>query len=116
MRIDQAINLKKDDIVYNCFMQPLVVQNYITTHPFHRVFVTVTDINSRTYECSFEDLYLENLDGEDDAEKSWINYAKTKLTWTPYDVLKQLRNLYRLAFYEGFNHKLKYSYEEMMQK
>jgi hypothetical protein len=114
MRIDQARNLKKGDIVYNCFMQPIVVQNYVAAHPFHIVFVT--DINSRTYECSFEDLYLENLDGEDDAEKSWINYAKTKLTWLSVTDVLRMRNLYRLAFYDGFNHKLKYSYEEMMQK
>ena len=121
MRLDLAQEIKMGDKVYNCFMDPLVVtsiyKDVADSGGFHRiVFGTVnTRLDRASYDSS--DVYLADLDGESDDEKSWVNWAKDNRDFLlEFDHIETMKEIYRAAFYNGFEHKRKVSFEEMMQK
>lgn len=71
--------------------------------------------NEETYKYSqlydgFEDL--------DDAEKSFVFWIRKNpdIIYFDLEMIDHLRVCYIDAFYSGFNHKLKYSAEEQLQK
>jgi hypothetical protein len=122
MRTDIAHGINIGDTVYNCFMEPLIVQEktvYLVDGPnnSHHIKFIVKDTSNNTHAYSYEDLYLENLEDEDDAEKSWVDWAKNnKDFFDLFDHIETIKEIYRIGFYNGFDHKKQYSYQEMMQK
>lgn len=122
MRSDIATTIKPGDTVYNCFMEPFRVYQKIIhtldTYPsFDQIQFIVKDENEIEYHYSYKDLYLKDLEDEDDAEKSWVNWAKdNKDFFATFDHIETTKEIYKTAFYNGFEHKRKCSYEEMMQK
>lgn len=118
MRIDIADTIKLGDIVYNCFMDKLVVtsikKDYRDSHTI--VFGTV---DTRLYSSSYDskDVYLEDLSEESDDEKSWIDWAKNNRDFfDEFDHIETMREVYKIAFCNGFEHKRKYSNQELLQK
>lgn len=115
MRIDLASNIKVGDILYNCFMEKLVVTS-IYKDQSSLIFSTVNTRLSRTG-YSYEDVYLENLYGESDEEISWINWInENKDISDSFDDIENSKKMYKIGFGRGFQHKRKISFEEMMQK
>ena len=110
-----AQNIKVGDVVINCFGQKLVVNNiFVSANDF---IISAVDTGLNTHEYSYEDIYLEDLYGESDEEKSWINWAmKNKDFLMEFDHITATKAVYQQGFDEGFKYKQKYSYEEMMQK
>lgn len=121
MRLDLANTVNTGDVVYNCFMQPCVVKHKTVDYDDdispHWIHFVVTDPNHNTQNYSFKDVYLENLEDEDDAEKSWVEWAKNNQDFfDSFDHIETSKEIYRTAFYNGFEHKQRHSYEEQMQK
>lgn len=118
MRIDVADTVKIGDILYNCFMDKLVVtsikKDLKNSHSI--VFGTV---DTRLYSTSYDsnDVYLEDLSEESDDEKSWIEWAKNNRDFfDEFDHIETMKEIYKTAFCNGFEHKRKISFVEMMQK
>lgn len=122
MRKHIADNVNVGDTVYNCFMEPLIVQNKTVftddTHPnYHYIKFTVKDASNNTHDYAGEDLYLPDLEDEDDAEKAWIEWSKNNKDFLiTFDHLETTKEIFKVGFGCGFEHRLKFSYEEMMQK
>jgi hypothetical protein len=122
MRPDIALGVNIGDTVYNCFMDVLIVQEKTVfsadTHPsYNYIKFIVRDSNNNThgYDCS--DLYLPGLEDEDDAEKSWVNWAKdNKEFFNIFDHIEASKEIYKIGYGNGFDYRQKISYEEMMQK
>lgn len=110
-----ADGIKIGDIVYDTFMQKMVVGS-IDQNDNGRVFTVVdTGLNPHCY--SYEDIYFEDLYGESDEEKSWINWAKNnKELINTFDHISTIKWVYQQGFAEGFVYRKKISFEEMMQK
>lgn len=110
-----AENVKVGDIVYNLFMQKLVV-GYISQGDNNIVF-TVVDTGLNPHAYSYEDIYLEDFYGESDEEKNWINWAKNNKEFiNTFDHLSTIKWIYQQGFADGFVYRKKISFEEMMQK
>lgn len=122
MRLDIAQGVGVGDVVYNCFMDPLKVKEKILfsadTYPSYRhMEIIVTDSNNAIHKYLCEDLYLSDLEDEDDAEKSWINWAKNnKDFFDTFDHINTIKEIYKTAFYNGFEYKKQLTHEEIMQK
>lgn len=116
MRIDLANNVKVGDIVYNCFMDELVVTSIYGKGSSKIVFSTIdTRLHRSNY--NFSDLYLKDLEDETDDEKAWVNWAKDNRDFfDDFDHIETMKEVYKTAFCHGFEHNRKYSYEEIMQK
>lgn len=117
MRIDLADNIKVGDIVYNCFMDELVVTS-IRKETSDRQIVFGT-VDTRLYRSSYDsnDVYLKDLIDESDDEKSWIEWAKNNRDFfDEFDHLETMKEVYKTAFCNGFEHRRKIKLEEMMQK
>lgn len=121
MRLDLAETVQKGDTLYNCFREPLVVaekevsrldNGHISSINFH---VVNTGLHALLYNC--EDLYFYDLEDEDDAEKSWINWAKDNKDFlTTFDHLETTKEIYKTAFANGFEYRRYVSNKEQMQK
>jgi hypothetical protein len=110
-----ADSIKAGDIVYNVFMQKLVVGS-ISQEDGGLVF-TLVDTGLNTHYYSYEDIYFDDLYGESDEEKSWINWAKNNKDFVEtFDHLSTIKWIYQQGFSEGFVYRQKISYSEMMQK
>jgi hypothetical protein len=116
MRIDLADNLKVGDIVYNCFMDELVITSIIKNVSKRIFFGTVdTRLHAASYDSS--DLYLKNLEDETDDEKSWVEWAKNNRDFfDEFDHIETMKDLYKIGFCRGFEHRQKITFEEAMQK
>lgn len=117
MRSDIAAGVSPGDTVYNCFMEPLIVIEKLVLIQDRTINFRVRDCrnNIHTYAC--EDLYLANLEDEDDAEKAWVNWAKDNKDFLiTFDHIETTKEIFKVGFGQGFEHRRKYSYEEMMQK
>ena len=124
MRLDLAMGLKIGDTVYNAFMDKLVITSRLDrindegTKVCDIVFGTVdTRLHSESY--IFDDLYFEDLEGESDEEKSFVNWAKDNRDFFGSDEYMNcniIKQAYKQGFAMGFNAKLTYSHEEQMQK
>lgn len=122
MRPDIAAGVKPGDTVYNCFMEPLKVDQKIVctqdTYPSsNSIQFIVEDNSNNTHNYYCQDLYLADLDDEDDAEKAWVNWAKDNKDFLiTFDHIETTKEVFKMGFSQGFEHKRRYSYEEMMQK
>lgn len=122
MRPDIAAGVKPGDTVYNCFMEPLKVNQKIVhtsdVHPSsHYVQFIVEDNSNNTHNYYCQDLYLADLEDEDDGEKAWVNWAKDNKDFLiTFDHLETTKEVFKMGFAQGFEHKRRCSYEEMMQK
>jgi hypothetical protein len=110
-----AQNIKLGDTVINCFGQKLVVNNiFVSANDF---IISAVDTGLNTHEYSYEDIYLEDLYGESDEEKSWVDWAKNNQDFiSTFDHIGVLKQIYKQGFASGFEHRKQYSLEEMMQK
>lgn len=123
MRLDLAMGLKVGDIVYNAFMDELVITSRFDTpinggKKIHKIIFSTVDtrLNRNTY--SFDDIYFKDLEGESDEEISFVNWAKNNRDYLGdadewFSVMKQC---YKQGFAMGFEYKRKISFEEAMQK
>jgi hypothetical protein len=121
MRIDLANGVKLGDIVYNCFMDKLVVtsihKDVADTGGFHKIVFGTIDTRLHKISYDSSDIYLEDLEGESDDEKSWVEWAKDNRDFfDEFDHIETMKEIYKMAFCNGFEHKRKITYEEMMQK
>lgn len=121
MRIDLADNIKIGDTIYNCFMDSLVVSS-ITKQVsddsgYHKIIFDTIDTRLNHIKYDANDLYLHDLYGESDDEKSWINWAKENRDFfAEFDHIETMREIYKIGFCNGFEHKRKTLHEELMQK
>jgi hypothetical protein len=115
MRNDLAQNIKLGDTVYNCFMDTLIVTS-IYNNANVIIFSTIdTRLNRESYDSN--DVYLADLDGESDDEKSWINWAKENRDFfNIFDHIETMKEIYKIGFCNGFEYKKQTSFEEQMQK
>jgi hypothetical protein len=110
-----ADSIKVGDIVYNVFMQKLVVSSIVQENGGLVFALVDTGLNTHYY--SYEDIYFEDLYGESDEEKSWINWAKNNKDFVEtFDHLSTIKWIYQQGFAEGFVYRQKISFEEIMQK
>ena len=121
MRIDIGDHLNVGDSVYNCFWEKFTVQDKTVLYRDNgtisclKFIVKDSQNNAHGYEC--EDLYLEDMVDEDDAEKSWVTWAtENKDFFDLFDHITTLKEIYKTGFANGFEYKRKISFEEMMQK
>ena len=117
MRLDLANEVKVGDTIYNCFMDPIVVTSiYVDVSNKNIVFSTIdTRLNRANYNP--DNVYLSDLDGETDDEKSWISWAKDNRDFfDEFDHIETMKELYKIAFCRGFEHKRQTAFEEQMQK
>lgn len=117
MRLDVAIDLKIGDVVYNCFMDELVITSINRVVDSNKIFFSTVD--TRLHRASYDsnNIYLKNLEDETDDEKSWVNWAKDNRDFfDEFDHIETMKEVYKTAFCHGFEHRRKYSYEEQMQK
>lgn len=121
MRIDQAKTLVSGDKVVNTFMMPLTVKSIKIAHN-HReellhVLVITTDELGKQETYHHEDVYLPDLDGVSDEEKSWLSWAKDNEDFLEeFDHLPSVRIIYMHGFADGYSHKKRVSAEEYLQK
>jgi hypothetical protein len=117
MRPDIATGVKPGDTVYNCFMEPLVVVEKTVVIQDRTTNFKVRDYRNHAHNYACEDLYLADLEDEDDAEKAWINWAKDNKDFLiTFDHIETTKEIFKAGFGNGFDYKNKYSYMEMMQK
>lgn len=116
MRIDIARSIKAGDIVYNCFMDELVVTSIFEKSSNQIVLGTIdTRLNRASYDSN--DLYISNLEDESDDEKAWVNWAKDNRDFlNEFDHIETMKEIYKVAFCHGFEYKRQVTFEEMMQK
>lgn len=122
MNHEQASRIELGDTLYNCFMDKFKVVgiNHNLNHDIDnnkRVLFTLLDDDQNRYCYYYKDLYLEDLSGETEEEKSWINWAmKNKDFLMEFDHIEATKAVYQQGFDDGLKYKKKYSFEEMMQK
>lgn len=117
MRIDLADALNVGDIVYNCFMDELVITSINKITNSKQIFFGTIDtrLNKASYDS--KDVYLKNLEDESDDEKAWVNWAKdNRIFFDEFDNMESMKQIYKIAFCHGYEHKKKISFEEAMQK
>lgn len=121
MRIDLANDIKIGDIVYNCFMDEIVVtsisKDFTINEKPKRVFFGTID--TRLYKASYDsnDVYHKDLSDESDEEKSWITWAtNNREIVESLDDLELGKKMYKIGFANGFKYKHEISIEEMLQK
>ncbi|NBU33546.1 hypothetical protein EBS40_02865 [bacterium] len=121
MRIDLALNVHIGDKIYNCFMDELKVcgkrKDFADTGGFHRIVFETIDSRFNKVSYDSNDVYLSDLESETDDEKSWIEWAKNNRDFFDnFDHIETIKEIYKIAFCNGFEFKRKLSLEEMLQK
>ena len=117
MRIDLADSIKLGDIVYNCFMDELVVTSI--KKDIHDKRIVFGTVDTRLYRSSYDsnDVYLKDLIDESDDEKSWVNWAKDNRDFfDEFDHMETMKEIYKTAFCNGYEFKKRISHQEAMQK
>jgi hypothetical protein len=121
MRIDLAQGVKIGDTIYNCFMDKLVVSSISKKvgddGKFHSIVFGTVD--TRLHNANYDpvDVYFEDLYGESDDEKSWVEWAKNNRDFfAEFDHIETMKEIYKTGFCRGFDYKKQLTYEEMMQK
>jgi hypothetical protein len=122
MRIDIARGLKIGDIVYNCFLDQLVITSRYDQFVDNKTNLSIilSTVNTRLYKETYssDDLYLTDFQDESDEEIAWVHWAKDNrdlLTEDEYS-FKILKECFKQGFSKGFEHKKKISAHEMLQK
>jgi len=117
-----AIGVKPGDTLYNCFMEELKVDCKIVAAldlfpSKHYMKFIMKDRSGHKEEYDCTDLYFSNLEEEDDAEKSWVLWAKdNKSFFMDTKNISYLKEIFKNGFGRGFQYKQQITYEEMMQK
>jgi hypothetical protein len=122
MRIDIASGLKIGDIVYNCFLDQLVITSrydqFADSQSNQSIILSTVDtrLYKETYSC--EDLYFPDFQDESDEEIAWIHWAKDNrdLLMEHEYSFKMLKECFKQGFGKGFEYKKKISANEMLQK
>lgn len=97
-----ANSVKIGDVVYNCFMEPLVVLD----KSINNLRFIVSDDKNKTHEYSSKDLYVNNLYGEDEDEKSWVLWAKDNKDFLyTFDHIETMKEVYKTGFTNGYDKK-----------
>lgn len=117
MRNDVASSVNIGDLVYNCFMEPLIVVNKMVYTEYNNPQFSVKDRHGDISHYSCENLYLSDLEDEDDAEKAWVNWAKNNKDFCEtFDHIETIREIYRTGFADGFEYRRNVTHKEQMQK
>ena len=122
MNFHSAQTVKINDTVYDCFMDEnkvIAIEYDLSNHDeiSYKLIFTLKDLQGYFKKFNYEDVYLKDLEHEDEDEKSWVNWAKdNKDFFTEFDHFHTIKAIYKHGFAEGFKYRQKYSYEEMMQK
>lgn len=121
MRPDQAQILVSGDKVVDSFMTQLTVKSVKSVHNHNEellhILIITEDSDCKQDTYHHEDVYLPDLDGVSDEEKSWLNWAKENQDFLEeFDHLPSVRLIYMRGFADGYSYKKKISYEEAMQK
>ena len=117
MRIDLADNIQVGDKIYNCFMDTLVVTSIYKSESSQKLIFSTIDSRLNRAGYSYLDVYLKDLEGESDDEKSWIDYiTKNKDILSDVDDIDICKKFYKIGFCKGFTHKKQIAFEEQMQK
>ena len=119
MRLDLAMGLRIGDVVFNAVGKRLIIEHYDSTS---MVFSAVdTRLCSSKY--MLDDIYLEDLYGESDEEKSFVHWirdnkvADSDILYNKFNLCFSLmKQTYKQGYAMGFHSKRQYSYEEQMQK
>lgn len=117
MRLDLACNIKVGDVVYNCFMDELVITAISKDINPKQIFFGTVDTKLHRASYDSNDVYLKNCEGESDEEKSWVNWAKdNREFFEEFDHIETMREIYKIGFGNGFQHRIKIRAEELLQK
>lgn len=122
MRLDLAMNVKIGDILYNCFMDKVVISKIHIEYKPESIYIDsiiFTAVNSQMVaeKYDYRDIYLLDFDGEDDAEKSWIDWSKDNRDFfRSNDDMPTIKEIFKIGYGRGFDYRRLISYEEMMQK
>jgi hypothetical protein len=117
MRIDIANNLKIGDIIFNCFMDELIVTSIHKDIKSQQVFFGTVDTRLNKQSYNFRDVYDKDFTDESDDEKAWVNWAQDNRDFfDEFDHIETMREVYKTAFCHGFEHKQRIKFEEAMQK
>lgn len=109
-----ADGIKAGDTVCNTFMQKFIVSS--VSQDDNGLVFTLVDTGLNTHYYSYEDIYFEDLYGESDEEKSWIDWAKNNKDFIEnFDHIATIKNIYKQGFASGFVHRQKL-HEEMIKK
>ena len=120
LTLESAINYERGQILFDLCGRIVSIKEYRIIYTNGQLsdveFICYYDNgNQETYKYS--QLY-DNFEDLDDAEKSFLLWIKKNPDVVYFDLekLNFLRECYIEAFYNGFNHKLKYSAQEHLQK
>ena len=121
MRPDQAQTLEAGDKVVDSFLTHLIVKSVKSVHNHNEellhILVITSDKHGKQDTYHHEDVYLPNLDGVCDEEKSWLNWAKENQDFIEeFDHLPSVRLIYMKGFADGFQHKREMTAQEYLQK
>jgi hypothetical protein len=121
MRIDIANSVNVGDTIYNCFKNPLKVAEKKVTYSdngrIDDIVFTTVDNHEESHIYDYVDLYLKDMEDENDIEKAWVEWASKNQDFLyDFDHITTIKEIYSQAFADGFEHKRRYSYEEQMQK
>lgn len=117
MRIDLANSINIGDIVHNCFMDELVITSINKDLKSNQIFFGTLDTRLNRASYSYTDIYSKNLEDETDDEKSWVSWAKDNRDFfDEFDNIETMKEVYKIAFCNGFEYRRTVSYTEMMQK
>lgn len=121
MRPDQAQTLGIGDKVVDSFMTHLTVKSVKSVHNHNEellhILVIAEDKYGKQDTYHHEDVYLPDLDGVGDEEKSWLNWAKDNEDFLEeFDHLPSVRLIYMRGFSDGFQYKRQITAAESLQK
>jgi hypothetical protein len=121
MNIDIALDIRAGDIVYNTFMDELVVKSYSWKFndkgKISEIIFQVTDSYGSVHTYAYADVYDKYMTWESDEEKSWANWAKDNKDFVlEFDHISTIKEIYKIGFANGFSHQKKLRAEEMLQK
>ena len=120
LTLESALNFKPGDILLDICGRIISVKDYA----YHYSDGKLSNVTFVCYYGSgdnsafkYSQLY-DSFDDLDDAEKSFLLWIKKNPDVVYFDLeeVDSLRECYIDAFYNGFNHKLKYLAEEQLQK
>lgn len=120
LTLDSGLNYTTGDTLFDLCGRPLKVKDYSISYsngkPINITFLCYYS-SGDTGSYKYSQLY-DSFDDLDDAEKSFLVWVQKNPDVVYFDIeeIDSLRQCYMDAFYSGFNHKLKHTAEEQLQK
>lgn len=120
MRLDLAMALKIGDVVFNAFGEQLIIEYGDIWHckedvRERGVLFNAIDTRFCSAKYMFDDIYLEDLYGESDEERSFVYWVRDNHI-KDSSCFPMLKQMYKQGYAMGFHSKFRTSYEEQMQK